>query len=259
MKPSAPAASQKIAPGDRLAIAYLFSTPPSDQAYRVAPGDRLYFDFRYSVSALNRGLVVQPDGTVALVGLSEPLSVLNKTGDEIVKIVAAKYKEKDLLKVPDVVVTIEPQFAYEKTLQVLVQPGAASAPPILTVSVPPDGLLSLPLVAGLATGGKTVQDIGKELSAHYAALKFRFLTVSVWFERVGTGREEQLRAIFGGPAGVLHCEVLPGGQIALPLVAQFNVAGKSLARIGEELGALYREQGCERAEISVWVDEPRRP
>jgi len=273
LKPPAPAASQTITPGDRLAIAYHFSTPPPDQPYRVAPGDRIYLDFRYSpelsqiytqpgenkVSILSRGFIVQPGGTVTLVGLSEPLSVLDKTGDEIAKIVAAKYKEKDLLKVPDVGVTIEPQYAYEKTLQALVQPLAASAPPILAVSVPPDGLLSLPLVAGLKTGGKTVQELGKELSGHYAALKFRFLTVSVWFEQVGAGREEQLRAIFGGPAGVLHCEVLAGGQIALPLVAQFSVAGKSLSRIGEGLSARYHEQGCERAEISVWVDEPRRP
>lgn len=271
------AKSQLIQPGDRLFAAYHFSTLPSDKAYRVEPGDQVALEFRYSpelsqlytvssqtdkISVLSKPYTVQSDGTLVLTGLNEPVKVMGKTAGEIARIVREKYK--GMLKIPDVTVAVEPQYLYHKSLLALVQPleekqktTLYSAVPHLYLTVPPDGILTLPLLPKIPAAGQTIQQVSEEITRRYRALNFYLVTVNLLYDKIADETHEQLRALLNEKNNPIHCEVLEGGQIALPLIRNYRVAGKSLDKISEELTALYHEKGLGRVEATAWVEKPR--
>lgn len=271
----AQADKQPIRPGDQLVVSYHFSVPLSNKAYRVEVGDRVRLDFRYSpelsqvftqaqddkISVLSKAYVVQFDGTLALSGLSEPVRVLGMNASEIAALVREKYK--GLLQIPDVLVSIDPQYLYHRSLMGLVAPYEEKrsvfdiSVPHVYVTVPPDGKVSLPLVAGLASGGKTVQQLSEELTRHYRSLKFNLITVNIWFKEVADERHAQLRQLLAERNNPLRCEVLPGGRIALPLIPSYGAGGKALEQISSELTGLYRDKGLERVEVTAMLERPR--
>lgn len=184
-----------VQPGDTLTFSYHFDIPDPAKPYIVEPGDKLYLYFRYSpelsrlypnaeddhVSVLSGENLVQPDGTLVIKGLTAPLKVDDKTTTEIAKMLFTACA--GLLENPEVVVSVEPQYEKQKRLKELFQMMEERPVSMLTLPVPPDGILSLPLVPELEARGKSVRTIGRELTERYHALGYPRVTVTPWVEK----------------------------------------------------------------------------
>lgn len=212
--------AQVIAPGDRLAVAFHIATADPATTYTIEPGDELYLNFRWSpelsqvyvkkllddeekrrqdrtldkISVLSRAYIVQPDGTLVLTAVKEPLPVQGLTTRQIAERVERIYKESGLLSQPDLNVTVDPKYKRYEALQRTVQSGGER--PILHLPVPGDGKISLPLVSDVSAAGKTVKALSEELTGRYRALGLKLVTMTAWFEEIKTpGRLRILGAV----------------------------------------------------------------
>lgn len=184
-----------VQPGDTLTFAYHFGIHDPSTPYKVESGDKLFLFFRYSpelsrlypsaeddhVSVLSGENLVQPDGTLVIKGLPTPVKIDDKTTTEIAKTLFDACA--DLLENPEVVVSVEPQYEKQKRLKELFQMMEDRPVSLLTATVPPDGILSLPLVSELSGRGKSVRQIGRELTDRYRAMGYPRVTVTPWVEK----------------------------------------------------------------------------
>jgi protein involved in polysaccharide export with SLBB domain len=245
-----------VAPGDILAVSYFIATADPNTTYTLEPGDELYLNFRYSpelsqiymkqlddkdrredktadkVSILSRAYVVQPDGSIVLTGIREPLKVAGLGTRQVAGRVEALYKKSGMLSQPDVGVTVDPQYKRYAALKSTIQ--SEGERPIIYLPVPADGRISLPLAAGVQVAGKTVEAIGKELTERYRAQGLPLVTVNAWFHQVGGKGGARVRVlgevqhpgVYYGPASLWDAVALAGGFTAGADVNGVRVVGK---------------------------------
>ncbi len=256
---------RRVMPGDRLAFALHFGWPDPEEPYQIQPGDELYLSFRYSpelsrlyfqmeedaVNVVSGAYLVQPDGTIVLRAIQAPLRVLDRTTTEVAALVHDLYQESGLLEQPELNVAVNPQFERQETLRALFQPVEERPVSFMTQMVPSDGRVGLPLVSGFPVAGRTLGEIGEELTERYRAMRYPWVTVTAWFESVGEGRHEQLRELLAGH-NPLAVTVRGDGAISLPLAPGVRAAGQSLEQLGDALTAHYQRLGYERLRVTLW-------
>ncbi len=265
-RPLPPEERKLVQPGDVLGLSYHFGMAGDEEPYRIEIGDQLKLSFRYSpelsqdypiavegrYSVLSRGYTVQPDGALVLAGLDAPLKVTDRTTSEVRTMLMTAYE--DLLTSPALVVSVAPQHIKQQTLKELFQMMENRPVSFVRRPVPGDGILSLPLVEVLASG-RSVKDIGDDLTRRYHEMGYRRTTVSAWFESIGSAGAARLDGLWASQLGSIACEVLTGGSISLPFIPDFAAVGKTLEAIGEELSGLYASRGIQGVEATVWVEQ----
>lgn len=272
LRPITPVDNQMIQPGDRLGVFYHFAIPDVDEAYRVEPGDELKVEFRYSpelsqlyytqkddkIAVLSSPYIVQPDGTLVMRGLQEPLEVAGKTLGEIDAMIEAAYE--DLLEIPEAIVWVDRQDLLHETLRQIFQMMENRPVSYLTLPVPADGKLSLPLIPELEAAGRTVQDISGELTRRYREMGYYLVTTNFFFDQVTDQRHRQLVEILNEGNNPMSLPILRTGELALPLIGPVDVAGLSIEEANRALSEAYHQRrGLERVEVSLWVVDPARP
>lgn len=204
-----------VSPGDTLAVSYHIAIADDTTSYSVDSGDELYLNFRYSpelsqiyikqldlkdqreekwddkVSILSRAYLVQPDGTLMLTGLSQPLRVKGLTTLQIARQISTLYGRSGLLSHPDVNVTVDPKYKRYEAFQKSIQ--SANERPLFRIPVPADGRISLPLVTGVPAGGRTVEEIGRDLTERYHKLHLELVTVTTWLDQLGGQGRDRVR------------------------------------------------------------------
>ena len=178
-----------IRAGDILALAYVFDIPDPALPYLIEPGDEISLFFPYSPEVLSfEEYIVAPDGKVAFRGSDERTQVANRTPDEVIADLKKAYAP--VFSDPKLNLNVKQSFAKNMVLQRLFQAEKAEhdkehRQSFMRLPVPGDLLLNLPLLTRVPAAGRSVAELGTDLTARYRALGFKYLTVSVWFEQLG--------------------------------------------------------------------------
>lgn len=281
-------APQRVRPGDKLAVAFHIATGDAVSTYTVEAGDELYLNFRYSpelsqiyikqtdekdqreekwsdkVSILSRAFLVQPDGTIALNAIKEPMPVKGLTALQIAARAEEIYRKSGILRIPDLTVTVDPKYkkydAFSRTV------ASAGERPIIYLPVPADGKISLPLVAGVSVAGRTVREVGDELTMQYREKGLPLVSVSVWFHEIGGGKQGGLRVLgevkspgvypAGGAADLWDAIALAGGFTSAADVNKVRVTGRDgKTALGPFSFDEYLNTGNLKADTSLQGDE----
>jgi polysaccharide export outer membrane protein len=133
-------------------------------------------------------------------------------------------------------------------------------PTFVTGNVPglqimPDGFLSLALIGEVRAAGKTVEDLQRELNEKY----FKYVknpSIIVNVTKSETPVADLLDAVdsrFGQGGRSRQLVVSPDGTIQLPMIGSVPAIGLTLAELGREVNARYREriQGVEITPILI--------
>jgi protein involved in polysaccharide export with SLBB domain len=271
VRPPDPAQESVIEPGDVLAVSYHFGQPDPAKPYRLEPGDKVFLHFQYSpelsqlyykveddkISVLSREYLVQPDGALVLASLPKPVMIMGKTTAEVAALLREAYKP--LLSVPDVQVSVEPQFLKDLTLtglgpkKELFQLMTERPVSFLKAPVPSDGKLTLPLVGSVKVSGGSVDKAGREVTARYRELGFERVTVTVWFDMIAGEKYRALRQAWPEDKQPLTSEVLADGSLGLPMIGQYAAAGMTPEEAGRALTGQLAAQGFGRARVWLWI------
>jgi polysaccharide export outer membrane protein len=117
------------------------------------------------------------------------------------------------------------------------------------LQIMPDGTLSLALIGEVRAAGKTVEELQRELNERYFQyVKNPSITVNV--TKSDTPVNDLLDAVdsrFGQGGRSRQVFVVPDGTIQLPMIGSVPAIGLTLAELGREINARYRErlQGVE--------------
>lgn len=117
------------------------------------------------------------------------------------------------------------------------------------LQIMPDGSLSLALIGEVRAAGKTVEDLQRELNERY----FQYVknpSIVVQVTKSDTPVTDLLDAVdsrFGQGGRSRQVFVSPDGTIQLPMIGSVPAIGLTLAELGREINARYRErlQGVE--------------
>lgn len=273
--PTSPVATQPIRPGDRLAFSFFVAPPGSDGPYRLQPGDRVSVQMIYGserirpafigpgekddyyLSPLNRPYTIQPDGTLRLVGLREPVAAAGRTLDELTSEVERLYLSEGVLSIPEATINIEEiaDLQHRALIQALAARADTEAPRLALV-VPPDGRIQLPMLGAVDVAGLTTDDLATSLTQSYHHRHLDRLSVQVWFDGWTDQTHEQLASLLAATSPIFRLRVPASGRIALPLMPSQPIAGLDVDEAASRLTAYYREQrGLQRVEVSVWMDD----
>ena len=278
----APPGERPVTPGDRLKLGYHFHPPEPGRPYKVQPGDEIDIFFPYSPDrpgplvmlmaysnvpqedsyrSLSGRFQVQPEGTLVLRALDQPLAVIDRSTTEIARMATEAYG--GILSDARANVSVQPRLKREEALRRMLA-ADGQGPCLLTLTVPPSGRILVPGTAGpdgdnpagagLMAAGLTADEIGERLTRRYRDRRYRHLTVTAWVDQPADPIHEGLRSLLGG-GGALSAPVLASGELSLPLAPGHPVAGKTAARVGRELTERYRGLGYDRIQVAVWIEE----
>lgn len=152
-----------ISPGDELEITYHVNIELQD-AYRLAIGDQLRVEF-FNYPQLDRTLDVRPDGKITVPYKGDVMAV-GLTPGELAKRIDEAYA--DLLKQPKSTVTLIRYGQRIRELKDSIKTAARGQSRLVLVG--PDGRASMPLIAPIMVGGKTIEQAEREINAAYARI-----------------------------------------------------------------------------------------
>lgn len=152
-----------ISPGDELEITYYVSIELQDQ-YRLAIGDQLRVEF-FNYPQLDRTLDVRPDGRITLPYKGDVMAA-GLTPPELAQRIDETFS--DFLKQPKSTVTLIRYGQRIRELKDSIKTAARGQSRLALVA--PDGRASLPLIAPILVGGKTIEQAEREINAAYAKI-----------------------------------------------------------------------------------------
>jgi polysaccharide export outer membrane protein len=152
-----------LSPGDELEITYHVNVELQDQ-YRLAIGDQLRVEF-FDYPQLDRTLDVRPDGKITIPYKGEIMSV-GLTPAELAQRIDQALSE--LLRNPKSTVTLIRYGQRIRELKDAIKTAARGQSRLALVG--PDGRASMPLIAPILVGGKTIEQAEREISAAYARI-----------------------------------------------------------------------------------------
>ncbi len=182
-----------IRAGDRIGISIHFKADDDAGSYRVRAGDELYLDFHYSYEPtqgqiyfeerknklafqsqvwLSRKYVVQPDQSLALHAINNPVMVGNKTLTEVSALVSNAYLDAGLLSHPEVNISILNGSDRQDNLEVIF--------PQDSLPVPRDGHLQLPIAGRVRVSGLSVEQLSGLLTLKFRERGYTDVIVTTW-------------------------------------------------------------------------------
>ncbi|OYP32943.1 polysaccharide biosynthesis/export family protein [Rhodopirellula sp. MGV] len=158
----------RLRPGDQLQVFYLITRRQNQGEYRLAPGDQVLIesvaDQDLQRGTLDRGLVIQPDGTIT-VRLLGQVHAAGMTVSQLREVLEEKYKK--LYDEPSIDVTPVVVNKLAEDIRNAVGGASGLQQQALTVTVMPDGKIRLPGIGGICVQGFSLPELKKEINLRY--------------------------------------------------------------------------------------------
>ncbi|MGE3240025.1 MAG: polysaccharide biosynthesis/export family protein [Pirellulales bacterium] len=204
---------------DMLTLTFIESRKKSAEHYRIGVGDELQIEWlqggNSSEKALDRNLLVQPDGTVTLPLIGEVAAAgktVNDFRDEVVKLYS-KYQRDPQITVTPLTVNV----AVQDVLKAVTSKNASSGQ-TQDVRVTPEGTIQAAGIGSVFVQGLTLDELRSELEARYSEAFGPGLAVSPQLTERATsyvflGGEVRKpgRYELEGPTTVMQAVALAGG------------------------------------------------
>lgn len=153
----------RIRVDDTLRCVYRITRNETTRPYRLNVGDEVLVE-SFSDAALNRSLIIQPDGTITLRLLGQ-VRAAHLTVPQLRDALEKAYTK--FYKVPSITVTPVRVNTKLEDLRATVDARAGSGGQGLEVRVTPDGSISLPAVGPVPVQGLTLEEVERELNLRY--------------------------------------------------------------------------------------------
>lgn len=209
---------------DLLTLTFIQSRKKSAEHYRIGVGDTLQIEWLQGASstekALDRDLLVQPDGTVTLplIGdVSAAGKTVNDFRDEVVKLYS-KYQRDPQITVTPLTVNV----AVQDVLRAVTSKNASSGQ-MQDVRVTPEGTIQAAGIGSVYVQGLTLDELRSELEARYAQAYGPGLAVSPQLMERATSY-----VFMGGEVRTPGRYVLEGPTTVMQAIAQaggWNIGG----------------------------------
>ena len=153
----------RIRVDDMLRCVYRITRNETNQPYRLNVGDEVLVE-SFSDAALNRSLIIQPDGSITLRLLGQ-VQAAHLTVPQLRDGLEKDYTK--FYKVPSITVTPVRVNTKLEDLRATVDARAGTGGQGLEVRVTPDGSISLPAVGPVPVQGLTLEEVERELNLRY--------------------------------------------------------------------------------------------
>lgn len=265
----------RLRPGDQLQIIYLITRRQETGEYRLAPGDEVLIesmaDGDLERGTLERGLVVQPDGTIS-VRLIGQVHAAGLTVSQLRKVLDQKYLK--LYDEPSIDVTPVKVNTLAEDIRNAVGGASGLQQQALNVVVQPDGKIRLPGIGGVCVQGFSLSELKREIN-----LRYRELVVGLEAEPILTQQADHFVHVLGqvaqpnriqldGPTTVLGAIAaaggnLPGGNMRQVVIFRRAEDWRLISTMLDLQGAIYGKRPTPADEI--WLRDgdvvivPARP
>ena len=210
----------RLRPGDQLQVIYLITRRQEAGDYRLSPGDEVLIesvsDADLQRGTLERGLVIQPDGTIT-VRLLGQIHAAGLTVSQLRKVLESKYKK--LYDEPSIDVTPVKTNTLAEDIRNAVGGASGLQQQALNITVMPDGEIRLPGIGGLCVQGFSLAELKREIN-----LRYQELVVGLEAEPILTQQADHFVHVLGevatpnrfqlnGPTTALGAIALAGGNL----------------------------------------------
>lgn len=168
---TAPVHEYRLRGGDQVQLTFLIKTVRSVGAYRLVVGDELLVeseaDEKLTRGTLERGLEIQPDGTITLRFIGQ-IHAAGQTIDQLRELLNERYKEY----YPDPSIDVTPVATGNIARQVREAiSGSEGFNPQQTVqTITPEGTLRLPRLGAVPAQGLTLSELKREIILRYDSI-----------------------------------------------------------------------------------------
>ncbi len=265
----------RLRPGDELQVIYLITRRQEQGDYRLAPGDEVLIesvaDADLQRGTLERGLEIQPDGTIT-VRLLGQVHAAGLSISQLRDVLEQKYKK--LYDEPSIDVTPVRTNRLADDIRNAVGGQSGLQQQALAVTVMPDGKIRLPGIGGLCVQGFSLPELKKEIN-----LRYRELVVGLEAEPILTQQASHFVYVLGevatpnriqleGPTTVLGAIAqagghLPGGNMRQVVVLRRAEDWRLISTMLDLQGAVFGKRPTPADEI--WLRDndvvivPQRP
>ncbi|WDQ17955.1 polysaccharide biosynthesis/export family protein [Rhodopirellula sp. P2] len=168
---SAPVHEYRLRGGDQVQLTFLIKTVRSVGAYRLVVGDELLVeseaDEKLTRGTLERGLEIQPDGTITLRFIGQ-IHAAGQTIDQLRELLNERYEEY----YPDPSIDVTPVATGNIARQIREAiSGSEGFNPQQTVqTITPEGTLRLPRLGAVPAQGLTLSELKREIILRYDSM-----------------------------------------------------------------------------------------
>jgi polysaccharide export outer membrane protein len=159
----------RLRPNDQLTVFYLVTRRQNKGSYRLAPGDSVLIeslaDTDLSRGTLDKGLEIQPDGTIT-VRLLGQVKAAGLTVQQLQKSLTENYSR--YLENPDIDVTPVRTNTLADDIRSAVGGASGLQRQAIDVRVMPDGKIRLPGIGEVCVQGFSLSELKREVNQRYA-------------------------------------------------------------------------------------------
>lgn len=241
---------------DQIDFVYRITRDQMPTPYQLNIGDQIRVEV-FADNALNRDLIILPDGTIVLLLIGE-VQAAGMTADQLRDKVEELYKK--YYNAPNVAITPLEVNTKLEDLRATVDARAGQGGQFFTTRVTPDGTVSLPAIGNLPVNGLTLQEVKREADERYDQVVYGIEVTPVLVQRaprfvyvVGEVANPG-RFIMDSPTTLSQAIALAGGwnvgaNLNQVVVFRRGDDWRLMATMLDIRGALYSRQPCPSDEI----------
>lgn len=168
---SAPVAAYRLRSGDQIQLTFLIKTVRTVGSYRLVVGDELLVesdaDANLTRGTLERGLEIQPDGTITLRFIGQ-VHAAGQTIEQLRDLLNDRYEEY----YPDPAIDVTPVQTGNVARQIreAISGSEGFNPQQASQTVTPEGTIRLPRLGAIPTQGLTMDELKREINLRYESL-----------------------------------------------------------------------------------------
>ncbi len=164
---------------DQIDFVYRITRNQMPNSYKLNIGDQIRIEV-FADEALNRDLIILPDGTIVLLLVGE-VQAAGFTAEQLRDNIETLYKK--YYNTPNVAVTPLAVNTKLEDLRATVDARAGQGGQFFTTRVTPDGTVALPAIGNLPVNGLTLAEIKREADARYDEVVYGIEVTPVLLQR----------------------------------------------------------------------------
>lgn len=168
---NAPVAEYRLRSGDQIQLTFLIKTVRTAGAYRLVVGDQLLVesdaDANLTRGTLERGLEIQPDGTITLRFIGQ-VHAAGQTIEQLRAVLNERYEE--FYPDPSIDVTPVQTNNVARQIREAISGSEGFNPQQALQTVTPEGSIRLPRLGAVPTQGLTLGELKREINLRYDSL-----------------------------------------------------------------------------------------
>ena len=209
----------RLRPGDQIEIVYLITRRQRGGAYRLTPGDEVLIesttDPDINRGTMERGLTVQPDGTLTLLNIG-PVHAAGLTVPQLRDVLNDRYSIYN--RFPDINVTPVRVNTLAEDIRNAIGGQSGFNQQTINVTVTPDGSIRLPGLGRVMVQALTLDEVKREIN-----LRYEEIVVGIDVEPILAAQAPHVVSVLGqvntpgrielnGPTTVLSAIAAAGGH-----------------------------------------------